>query len=131
MAANPSSLSPQEYLASERSSAKKHEYFQEQIRALGGASRKHVIINSNLTGELTQKLRAREYVVYANDLRVLVSSNGLYTYPDIVVTCSTEQFTDDSFDTLLNPLLLIEITHQSEHCERPRLKIEIGVETRV
>ena len=80
---------------------------------MGGASRKHVIINANLTGELTQKLRTRECVVYANDLRVLVSSNGLYTYPDIVVTCGTEQFTDDSFDTLLNPLVLIEILSES------------------
>ena len=80
---------------------------------MGGASRTHVIINSNLTGELTQKLRARECVVYANDLRFLVSSTGLYTYPDIVVSCGAEQFTDNSFDTLLSPLVLLEILSES------------------
>jgi Uma2 family endonuclease len=46
-------------------------------------------------------------------MRVFVPETGFYTYPDLVVVCGEPQFQDDVFDTLLNPVLLIEVLSDS------------------
>ena len=69
---------------------------------MSGASRRHVLIATNFSSDLRQALRSRPCKVYSADLRVGVSGTGLYTYPDIVVTCGQEIFHDEQFDTLLN-----------------------------
>ena len=48
-----------------------------------------------------------------SDLRVKVSATGKYTYPDVVVDCEEERFEDAENDTLLNPVVIIEILSQS------------------
>ena len=48
-----------------------------------------------------------------SDMRVKVRSNGLYTYPDVIVVCREPQFEDKEVDTLLNPTLLVEVLSQS------------------
>ncbi len=39
--------------------------------------------------------------------------DSLYTYPDIVIVCDEPKFSDDEFDTLLNPSVIIEILSPS------------------
>ena len=46
-------------------------------------------------------------------MRVRVDRLGLYTYPDVVVVCGEPEFLDAEVDTLLNPVLLIEILSES------------------
>ena len=102
-------LTPEEYLAKERKALTKSEYRDGQVHALPGASRKHNLIAVHITGELYIQLRTRSCEVYTNDMRVKVSSAGLYTYPDVVVVCDEPRFEDTHFDTLLNPTVLIEV----------------------
>jgi Uma2 family endonuclease len=59
------------------------------------------------------QLKERPCNVYSSDMRVNVRATGLYTYPDVVVTCGEERFADDHHDTLLNPLLIIEVLSDS------------------
>ena len=80
---------------------------------MSGASRNHGLIVTNLVGELRQKLRGRLCNVYSSSLSVRVSPTGLYTYPDIVVTCGEEHFLDNSNDLLLNPVLIMEVLSDS------------------
>jgi Uma2 family endonuclease len=47
------------------------------------------------------------------DMRIRVAATGLYTYPDVVVVCGEPQLADDSFDTLLNPTLIVEVISPS------------------
>jgi Uma2 family endonuclease len=42
-----------------------------------------------------------------------VRASGLYTYPDVVVVCGEPQFLDQRRDTLLNPLLIVEVLFPS------------------
>ncbi|WP_311136434.1 Uma2 family endonuclease [Hymenobacter aerilatus] len=52
--------------------------------------------------------------MYPSDMRVHVASNGLYTYPDVVVACGDEEFLPDAYlDTLLNPVVLVEVSSRS------------------
>ncbi len=106
-------LTPQEYLEVERNSEIKHEYFEGEIFAMAGAKRRHNVINQNLNGLIWQHLRTRDCESYSGDMRVFVPATGLYTYPDLVVVCGDPVFQDDVSDTLLNPVLLIEVLSES------------------
>ncbi len=106
-------LTPQDYLAIERASETRSEYVDGEMVAMTGASRWHNLIVTNLVRDLSQQLKGRPCEVYANDLRVRIPATGLYTYPDLVVTCAEPRFEDDELDTLLNPTLLIEVLSPS------------------
>ena len=106
-------LSPEEYLTIERLSEYRSEYFDGEMVAMTGASRKHNLIVANLTRELTQQLKGKPCELYPNDMRVKVPSSRLYTYPDVVIVCGGPQFEDEYVDTLLNPTLIIEVLSES------------------
>jgi Uma2 family endonuclease len=74
-----SRLTPEEYLAIERSTETKSEYFDGQVFALGGASFAHVQIVTNLIGELRNQLRGGQCRVFSTDLRLRVSPTGFCT----------------------------------------------------
>lgn len=104
---------PEEYLALERGCRERHEYFAGEVFAMGGASERHNLIVTNTVRELSLQLKGRPCRTYANDMRVKVSSTGLYTYPDVVVVCGQPRFDDQQRDTLLNPSVLIEVLSKS------------------
>lgn len=99
----------EEYLAQERSSQARHEYFQGEIFAMTGASRAHNLIVANLVAHLHPQIRNRDCELYANDMRVRIPETGLYTYPDLVVVCGEPRFEDAELDTLENPTLIVEV----------------------
>ena len=106
-------LTPEDYLAVERSAEYKSEYFNGEIFAMAGASESHNTIVVNMTIHLGNQLKKRPCRLYANDMRVKVNPTGLYTYPDLVVVCGKGQFDDVHLDTLLNPTLIIEVLSDS------------------
>lgn len=114
MASQPKTrYTPEEYLALERSCEAKHEYYNGEIFAMGGATKQHVSIVTNLVVELGSQLKAGPCTVYATDLRVQVSPTGLYTYPDVIVLFDEPRFSDEQEDTLMNPALIIEVLSES------------------
>lgn len=106
-------LTVEEYLALERSTQDRSEYFKGEVFAMGGASERHNLIVGNVFASLHSQLRARECKVYSTEMRVKVSSTGLYTYPDIVALCGDARFDDEQRDTLVNPTLIIEVLSKS------------------
>jgi len=106
-------LTPEEYLALERKSEIKHEYFAGVVFAMVGASRRHNLIAANLIRLLGNQLLDSPCNVYPSDMRVKVVATGKYTYPDVVVACEEEVFDDAEKDTLLNPVVIIESLSQS------------------
>src|SRR5437763_618998 len=97
-------LSPEEYLAMERKSKIKHEYFAGEMFARAGASKRHNLITANIIHILGNQWLERPCKVYPSDMRVKVSATVKYTYPDVVVACEEEKFDDAENDTLLNPV---------------------------
>lgn len=102
-----------EYLVFERQAAQRHELIDGEIVAMSGASRAHNLINLAVASLLRTKLRGRGCETYASDMRVKVAALNLYTYPDVVVVCGGPQLEDGHGDTLLNPLLLVEVLSPS------------------
>src|SRR5215469_4449374 len=113
MSAQPTFLTPAEYLELERRAEYKSEYLQGEMYAMAGASRRHSLIVTNLLREISQQLKGKSCEVHGGDLRLRVTAAGLYTYPDVVVACGEIQFADDQKDTILNPVLLIEVLSES------------------
>lgn len=99
----------EEYLALERAAEYKSEYLAGEIVAMSGAGEPHDTITINIAGALHTQFRGRPCRVYASDMRVRVTSTGLYTYPDVVAVCGPREFADDQRDTLLNPALICEV----------------------
>jgi len=106
-------LTSEEYLAIERQAPGKSEYFDGEMFAMAGASRRHNLIVLNIGAELRTQLQQRPWEVYSSDMRVKISRTGLYTYPDVVVVCDEPRFEDADVDTLLNPLILVEVLSPS------------------
>jgi Uma2 family endonuclease len=106
-------LTPEEYLARERKAEFKSEYFAGEMFAMAGASRQHNLIAANIIRTLGNQLLERPCNVYPSDMRVKINKINKYTYPDVVVACGEEQFEDEHGDTLLNPVLIIEILSDS------------------
>lgn len=106
-------MTPEEYLERERESVIKSEYLAGDVHALAGASERHNVIAMNAGYLLVGQLKGRPCKTYGSDMRVKVEFSGLYTYPDLVVACDKPQFEDRRLDTLLNPVVLIEILSDS------------------
>lgn len=106
-------LTPEEYLAWERKADIKHEYMRGEIIAMSGASYQHTIITMNISGELYIQLKGTACTVHTNDMRVRTSPETSYFYPDVIVVCDKPRFEDNAFDTLLNPIVLVEVLSPS------------------
>ncbi|MEA1967543.1 MAG: Uma2 family endonuclease, partial [Thermodesulfobacteriota bacterium] len=63
-------ITPKEYLASERISEVRHEFFDGTIFAMAGASKKHNQISSNIVRIIGNQLLQKPCSVYASDMRV-------------------------------------------------------------
>jgi Uma2 family endonuclease len=109
----PLRMTEAEYLEFERASETKHEYIGGEVFAMTGASRHHNLITGATYASLFLQLRGRPCEVYPGDMRVQVRASGLYTYPDIGVVCGEAQLADTHLDTLINPLLIVEVLSPS------------------
>ena len=102
-----------EYLAIERKAELKSELIHGVMYAMSGASREHNLIAVNVAAAVHAHLVGRPCEVYSHNMRVKISDTGAYVYPDVVVACGDVQFEDAEVDTLLNPVLAVEVLSPS------------------
>ena len=112
----------QEYLEFEKSSLEKHEFYKGEIfrmhghgelLAMSGAGRRHNIIFANLFGAIISQLKGKSCQPFGPDMRVNIPENTLYTYPDISVFCGETESSLQDDDTVIKPIVLIEILSPS------------------
>jgi Uma2 family endonuclease len=111
-------LTPEEYITLERKAVPdaetvRSEYINGKIINMSGASRAHNLITINISTALHSRLRGSGCETYANEMRVSTPSTNSYFYPDVVVVCEEPRFGDDVFDTLLNPIVIVEVLSPS------------------
>lgn len=102
----------EDYLALERESDAKHEFFDGEIFAMAGGKRRHSLIAMNVAGEARNGVKSRDCEVHGSDMKVQTPT-GLYTYPDVSVVCGKADMLDEHDDVLLNPLLIVEVLSKS------------------
>jgi Uma2 family endonuclease len=104
-------LTVDQYLEIERAAETKSEFYEGRMYAMSGGTFPHSRIGTNLTGELGQKLKKGPCFVNNSDLRV--RAGQIHTYPDVSVVCGEPKLADTYKDTLLNPILVIEVLSPS------------------
>lgn len=97
-----------DYLEGERTSDVRHEYVDGVLFAMGGASREHALIATNLVAVIRPHLRGSGCRIVSSDMKVRLAEGSRYYYPDIVVSCSERRDEPDRY-TETKPVLLIEV----------------------
>lgn len=100
----------EEYLALERESEVKYEYWDGEIFAMSGGTLLHDQIMGNTDDLLRNELRGRECRVFTNNMQIKVPAAPPYRYGDGSVVCGqveVERF--NGADLLVNPVLIIEV----------------------
>ncbi|HEY0835654.1 MAG TPA: Uma2 family endonuclease [Azospirillum sp.] len=109
-------MSPEEYLAYERTSDVRHEYVDGEVYAMVGASRRHAGVTLNLAMAIRPAARGRGCDAYMNDVMLRVEAANAYYYPDLVVTCDPA---DDDPYIVKAPSVIVEVLSDStEHIDR-------------
>ena len=108
-------LSIEEYLAWERESSQKHEYYQGEVFTMSGAGRRHNFIFVNLLSKLSVLLKGKPCRPFGSDMRLHIPENSLFTYPDISIYCGEINSLDPEEDSLVKPTVIIEILSPSTH----------------
>ena len=104
-------ISEQQYLELEENSEVRHEFMDGEIFSMAGATRKHNLLTSNISTELSLKLRETDCEVYINDFRIKLRE-GHNVYPDVAVACP-KILTENNELTLLNPIVVFEVLSKS------------------
>jgi Uma2 family endonuclease len=100
----------EEYLALERESEVKYEYWDGEIFAMSGGTLAHDQIMGNVFEALRDQLKGRDCRLFTNNMRIKVPAAPPYRYADGSVVCGpvqVERF--NGGDLLLNPILLYEV----------------------
>ncbi|HME07405.1 MAG TPA: Uma2 family endonuclease [Bryobacteraceae bacterium] len=106
-------LTPQEYLDYDRASLKKQEYYDGEIWAIDGANFDHALIACNTAFHLEPALKGHATVFVGASVRIQLSPQGPFTYPDIAIVNGEPEFLDEKRDTLLNPCVVLEVFSKS------------------
>jgi Uma2 family endonuclease len=106
-------LTEQDYLAFERASEERHEYADGEIFAMSGGTWKHGLLAANVIREIGLLLLERPCSVQGSDMRLHIPETKRYTYADAVVVCGEPLFLDETEDTLLNPVVIVEVLSDS------------------
>lgn len=103
-----------QYVALEKESPTKHEFFDGEIYAMAGGSEDHSAIAAKVLAALDTAIGDRPCRVHTSDMRIYVEAVGLATFPDGSVLCGPFQQHPPSPDaTALNPTILLEVTSDS------------------
>ncbi len=112
------SISPEEYLESERLAEVRHEYVDGHVYAMVGASDDHNRIAGNIFAELLEKLRGHRCEAFINDMKVKIPPTfaDVYYYPDVLVACDP---TDNARYFRERPTVIIEVlSPETERTDR-------------
>lgn len=107
----PQKMTTEEYLEWEAKQELRHEYIDGEILAMTGGSIPHNDIALNFYTVLRPHLRQRSCRFNVSDVKVQASKNSRYFYPDLVITCDSEDL--KSRDFIQHPKVIIEVLSPS------------------
>ena len=103
-----SHLTPDEYLAWERTQPVRHEFFRGEVFAMASGSTRH----NALCAAIIEAFRGR-CVVLTSDQRVVSAHRERYVYPDVSVVCGPVVAEPGASDVLANPTIVVEVLSES------------------
>lgn len=107
------SMTEAEYLVLDETSEFKHEFSGGQVYMMTGGSVRHGIITASMITELNNQLDGQDCTVISSDVRVHIASKNAYRYPDVTVFCGEPEYMANRNDTIINPIILVEVLSPS------------------
>lgn len=108
-----------EFLAWERQQPQRYEYAGGVATMMTGGSLDHSTIASNLWTALRDSLRGSVCRAFRGDTKIV--ANNSIRYPDLSVTCTPVRGDED---TVLEPVLVVEVISSTEREDRGRKKFD-------
>lgn len=104
-----------EYFALSERSEEKLEYHEGKIITMSGGTPNHSEIAARITAMLIFMIdgKNKPYRVYNSDLRIQIPNYGKFVYPDATVISQQPEFYKNRRDTIVNPLLVVEVLSPS------------------
>jgi Uma2 family endonuclease len=106
-------VSLEEYFTLEEQSDERYEFDDGVITAMSGASIAHGLITQSIAHHLQNGLMGRKCSVVSQGTRVSIPSVRRYYYPDVAVVCGRLQIERQRGESLLNPILVVEVLSPS------------------
>ncbi len=97
----------EEYLATERRSQEKHEWYQGECFAMAGGTRWHNLLAGKIYAAFVQHLAESPCTPYMADFRLYIEAHQHYLYPDVLVVCQPEAYIAD--DMVNDATIIIEV----------------------
>lgn len=102
-----------EYVARERESLEKHEYYRGEVFAMAGATPRHNRIAGNIYAELHAPLKGKPCKPSNSDQRIRIEEADLSTYPDVSVICGKMEVSPADTIAATNPVVVFEVLSKS------------------
>lgn len=102
-------LSPIAYLQREEIASIKSEYWAGELFPMAGGTANHNRIAVSVCSALDTALDAGQCEVFNSDLKLRIEAHDLFTYPDAMVVCGSIQYFPNCTDTILNPIVIVEV----------------------
>ncbi|MGK7918647.1 MAG: Uma2 family endonuclease [Trichodesmium sp.] len=103
----PAPMTPEEYFDWEEKQPIKYEYMNGQVFAMTGGTIPHNDISLNLAAALKNHLRGKGCKVLMADVKLGLSENGPFYYPDVMVTCDERD--RRATKVIYHPCLVVEV----------------------
>ncbi len=100
-------MTAEEYLEWEAKQELRYEYIDGEILAMTGGTLPHNSIALNFYTALRPHLRQKSCQAYVSDVKVKPSQLSRYFYPDLVVTCDSDDL--KARDFIQNPKIIVEV----------------------
>lgn len=103
---------PEEYLALEEKAEFRSEYSEGEITAMAGGSLNHARIIRNVDRTVSEKLE-KNCESITSEVKIRVEDYRKFYYPDVLVFCGEPIFYQKRNDTIINPVLIVEVLSDS------------------
>ncbi|MBW4507924.1 MAG: Uma2 family endonuclease [Scytonematopsis contorta HA4267-MV1] len=107
----PNYMTPQDYLEWEKRQEIKYEYVNGEVFAMTGSTIPHNIVAVNLSTALKNHLQGGSCIIYTSDAKLGVTEDGLFHYPDTMVSCNERDRKAIQF--IQYPCLIVEVLSPS------------------
>jgi Uma2 family endonuclease len=91
----------------------RYEFHDGVLVNMSGGTVNHARISNNVSFSLGTKLEGTDCEVFRGDLRIRVEASNSFLLPDVAVFCGEVIASEADSNSLINPLLLVEVLSES------------------
>jgi Uma2 family endonuclease len=103
----------EEYEALEREEGIRYEFFDGEVFAMAGTTKRHNAIVQSFARILYPFARKSGCSIFTESIKQKLKTGERYVYPDVIYTCEPADLADDSETVVQSPSLLIEVFSES------------------